>query len=90
MVADSKDEAIDAVIENGGIEKIDKKKSNFSRGKNWNLNISLRYSSNRVDPINPRNTFWANSNLSLRFGGWQFRCKCGNHWPSGYKQGWDL
>ena len=58
---------------NGGIEKIDKKKSNFSRGKNWNLNISLRYSSNRVDPINPRNTFWANSNLSLRFGGWQFR-----------------
>ena len=58
----------------GGIEKINKKRSNFSKGENWNLNVSLRYSTNRVDPINPRNTFWANSNLSFRFGGgWQVR-----------------
>ena len=49
-------------------------RSNFSKGENWNLNVSLRYSTNRVDPINPRNTFWANSNLSFRFGGgWQVR-----------------
>ena len=57
-----------------GIEKINKKNSNFSDGNNWNLNISLRYSSNRLNPINPRNTFWSNANLAVRVGnGWQIR-----------------
>jgi hypothetical protein len=40
-------------------------------GNLWDLNLSLRYAANRINPLNPKDTFWMNSNLTLNISkGW--------------------
>jgi len=37
-----------------------------SKGKLWDLNMSLRYTTNRFNPLNPRDNFWMNANLRVQ------------------------
>ena len=65
----------------GGIKRPGVSRRGVNQGDLWNLNVSLRYAANRQNPINPRNTFWMNSRLSLQIT---------RSWRVGYSARFDL
>lgn len=57
-----------------GIARPDNRSQARNPGNLWDLNLSLRYAANRMNPLNPKDTFWMNSNLTLNISkGWRIQ-----------------
>ncbi|HIC74271.1 MAG TPA: hypothetical protein EYO92_04170 [Candidatus Marinimicrobia bacterium] len=58
----------------GGIARPGNRSQARNPGNLWDLNLSLRYAANRMNPLNPKDTFWMNSNLTLKISkGWRIQ-----------------
>ncbi len=65
----------------GNITRPSARSQTMNRGNLWDLNLSLRYSANRMNPLKPKDTFWMNSKLSVNIA---------NNWRIQYNARFDL
>ena len=65
----------------GNITRPSARSQTMNRGNLWDLNLSLRYSANRMNPLKSKDTFWMNSKLSVNIA---------NNWRIQYNARFDL